>query len=118
MAHMKLEWTLSRTTAFAKKVQEHHKENHVKSTKNIRNENVDKRVNVPSTSPVQLLTNILSHCIHSSRRRHDHMVATAFGRSRLGIKIWTLVRVISLVICAFHGTCGVAAVFCAILISS
>ena len=39
------------------------------------------------------------------------------SRSGIGM-FWTLLRVIVWVICAFHGTCGVAAVFCATLISS
>ena len=43
--------------------------------------------------------------------------ASVCSRSGIGM-FWTLLRVIVWVICASHGTCGVAAVFCAALISS
>ena len=43
--------------------------------------------------------------------------ASVCSRSGIGM-FWTLLRVIVWVICASHGTCGVAAVFCATFISS
>ena len=70
---------------------------------------------------VEILT--LSYHIVSQARRlkicNIELCDCAAVCSRSGISMfWTLVRVIIVIICASHGTCGVAAVFCAILISS
>ena len=52
-----------------------------------------------------------------SRSASLHLATAVCSRSGIGM-FWTLLRVIIGTICASHGTCGVAAVFCAILISS
>ena len=61
---------------------------------------------------VELLT--LSYHILSTLNLATALLS-ALGRAS---KIGTSLRVIVWIICASHGTCGVAAVFCAILISS
>ena len=48
---------------------------------------------------------------------HCTSTASVCSKSVIGV-FWTLLRVLVWVVCASHGTCGVAAVFCAILISS